>query len=143
MSGNVCNAKIFGMITRSLWRNSNQLPPLNQTKCWELILWVHHNGVHSKMSTCWFLLIITHDGLSFSPCIMPPLKVLQQFLTSWGVPDFIAVLWLPLCVFKLCSILGQDNLCYNWKSCSGCVFMVCVCVFTAVCVHFGWVKCRV
>ncbi len=32
--------------------------------------------------------------------------------------------------------------------CSGCVFTVCVCVhccvcaFTAVCVHFGWVKCR-
>ncbi len=28
--------------------------------------------------------------------------------------------------------------------CSGCVFTVCVCVcvFTAVCVHVGWVKCR-
>ncbi len=23
-----------------------------------------------------------------------------------------------------------------------CVHGVCVCVFTAVCVHFGWVKCR-
>lgn len=33
---------------------------------------------HNKMSTCWFSLII-HDELNFSPCIMPPHKVLQQF----------------------------------------------------------------
>ncbi len=28
--------------------------------------------------------------------------------------------------------------------CSGCVFTLCVCVFvfTAICVHIGWVKCR-
>ncbi len=34
--------------------------------------------------------------------------------------------------------------CRSINACPGCVFTVCVCVcvFTAVCVHFGWVKCR-
>ncbi len=51
--------------------------------------------------------------------------------------------WLATLVWKS---LTQQCLC--WRPCgmriiySGCAFTVCVCVFTAVCVHFEWVNCR-
>ncbi len=68
-------------------RHDNQKPAgklqsVTTTKpneCWELILWVHYPGVHSQNVYLLVFVDITHDGLSVSPCVMPPLKVLQQF----------------------------------------------------------------
>ncbi len=82
---------------------------------------------------------------ALSPPSIPRRGALEQGTKPPTAPWVPQHKWLPTAP-GVCSLCLCVHCCVCARSINGCpllrVCVHCVCVFTAVCVHLGWVKCR-